>query len=182
MDHRSSVRVIPPTPTQSSPAPLNRLFRRAFSSSQSSDTVRHTVETERWRAIDPARSRKAPDHELSYSPLPIRICADPDEFYRQPYGPEVRPIAARRLPRRRMAPSRRDRPSSEIFKNRRNADVDSNSCTQRPTLSGTYAGTELIASSVRQRRSPSAAHGSSRRRSISCTAPRLIADGGIQTR
>lgn len=47
--------------------PLKRVFRRVFSASRRSDTVRHTVETDRWRAIERDRSRQPPKHVLSYS-------------------------------------------------------------------------------------------------------------------
>jgi hypothetical protein len=48
--------------------PLNRLFGLAFCALNHTDTVRHTVETERWRAIGPDRSRRTPKCVLSYSP------------------------------------------------------------------------------------------------------------------
>ena len=49
--------------------PFNRLFCLAFCASHRTDTVRHTVETGRWRAIGSDRSRKTPEHVLSYSLL-----------------------------------------------------------------------------------------------------------------
>jgi hypothetical protein len=50
--------------------PLNRLFNLSFCPPQRTNTVRHTVETDRWRAIDPDRSRTTPKHTLSYSLFP----------------------------------------------------------------------------------------------------------------
>jgi hypothetical protein len=50
--------------------PLNRLFNLWFCPPQRPNTVRHTVETDRWRAIDPDRSRTTPKHTLSYSLFP----------------------------------------------------------------------------------------------------------------
>jgi hypothetical protein len=38
--------------------PLKWLYHLAFCVSRRTDTVRHTVEMDRWRAIDPDRSRK----------------------------------------------------------------------------------------------------------------------------
>jgi hypothetical protein len=50
--------------------PLNLLFRLQLCAARRLYTVRHTAETDRWRAIDPDRSRKTPQHVLSYLLLP----------------------------------------------------------------------------------------------------------------
>jgi len=62
--------------------PLNRLFHLPFCASSCTETVRHTVETNRWRAIERNRSRKTPTRMLSYSLLPHR-----NVFERRPVLP-----------------------------------------------------------------------------------------------
>jgi hypothetical protein len=62
--------------------PLNRLFCLVFCASHRTDTVRHTVEKDRWSSIDPDRSRKTPKHALSYSLLP-----HPNAFRLRPFLP-----------------------------------------------------------------------------------------------
>jgi hypothetical protein len=89
--------------------PLNRLFCLAFCASHCTDTVKDTVETVRWRAIDADRSRMIPKPLLSYSLPPHHTAFRP--------RPGL-PSSAQSHPRTHRRRTARSRSSEKLSKGR----------------------------------------------------------------